>query len=108
MGASLGNLGEGSYAVGVCVEGGSGTGVSPYRGPVGGPGEGGPSTGNFERWMKVSLGMGHLSLKRLTADGLKGGLLDWVPWVMKGRLWGWVYQLGNLELACLPRTSRDG
>jgi len=34
------------------VEEGSGTGVSLYRGPVGGAREGGPSTGNFERWMK--------------------------------------------------------
>jgi len=32
MGASLGNLGEGSYAVGLCVEESSGMGVSPYRG----------------------------------------------------------------------------
>jgi len=40
MEASLGNLGEGSYAGGLCVEESSGTGVSPYRGPVGGPGEG--------------------------------------------------------------------
>jgi hypothetical protein len=31
MGASLGNLGEGAYARGLCVEEGSGTGVSPYR-----------------------------------------------------------------------------
>jgi len=43
------NLGDGSYAGGLCVEEGSGMGVSPYRGLVGGPGEGGPSTGNFER-----------------------------------------------------------
>ena len=48
MGASLGNLGEGSYAGGLCVEEGSGTGVSPYRGPVGEPGEGNPSTGDFK------------------------------------------------------------
>jgi len=40
MEASLGNLGEGSYVGGLCVEKSSGTGVSPYRGPVGGPGEG--------------------------------------------------------------------
>jgi hypothetical protein len=31
--------------------------------------------------------MGRLSLKRLTAEGLEGGLLHWVPWVMTGRLW---------------------
>ena len=31
MGASLGNLGKGSYAGGLRVEEGSGTGVSPYR-----------------------------------------------------------------------------
>ena len=39
-GASLGNLGEGSYARFLCVEG-SGMGLSPYRGPAGEPGEGG-------------------------------------------------------------------
>ena len=48
VGASLGNLGKGSYARGLCVEEGSGMGVSTYRGPIGEPGEGGPSTGNFE------------------------------------------------------------
>jgi len=48
MGESLVNLGEGSYAGGLCVEEGSGMGASPYRGPVGGPGEEGPSTGNFK------------------------------------------------------------
>jgi hypothetical protein len=68
MRASLGNLGEGSYARGLRVEG-SGTGVSPYMGPVGGPGEGSPSNWNFKRWIKGALGMGHLSLKRLNADG---------------------------------------
>jgi hypothetical protein len=51
MGASLGNLGEGSYARGVYVEDDSGTGISPYMGPVGGPKEG-VRVGNFERWMK--------------------------------------------------------
>jgi len=69
MGASLGNLEEGSYAGGLCVKEGSRTGVSPYRGPIGGPGEWGPSTRNTERWMKGALGMGHLSLKRLTEEG---------------------------------------
>jgi len=48
MGSSLENLEEGSYGGGFCVEEGSGTGVSPYRGPGGGPVEGGPSTGNVE------------------------------------------------------------
>ena len=46
-------------------------------------------------------------------EGLEGGLLDWRPWVMKGRLWGWASlfmgaQLGNLEWAHLPGTLRDG
>jgi hypothetical protein len=41
MGASLGNLGEGSYASGLCVEEGCGMVVSPYRDPIGEPGEGG-------------------------------------------------------------------
>jgi hypothetical protein len=48
VGALLGNLEECLYAGGLCVEEGSGTGVFPYRGPIGGPGEGAPSTGNFE------------------------------------------------------------
>jgi len=48
MGASLENLGEDSYARVLSVEEGSGMGVSPYRGPVGGSGRGGPLTGNFE------------------------------------------------------------
>ena len=41
MGASLGNLGEDSYARGLCVEDGSLMGVSPYRGPIGEPWGGG-------------------------------------------------------------------
>jgi hypothetical protein len=54
-----------------------------------------------------------LSLKRLSAQGLWGGLLYWGPWVMKGRLWGQASifmgaQLGNLEWAHLHRTLRDG
>ena len=40
IGALLGNLGEGSYAGGLCAEESSGMGVPPYRGPIGGPGEG--------------------------------------------------------------------
>jgi len=48
MGASLGNLGEGLSAVALCVEEGSGMCICPYRGPVGGTGEEGPSTGNIK------------------------------------------------------------
>jgi hypothetical protein len=81
-------------------------------GPRWGTWETGPSTGNFERWMKGALGMGPLSLKRLTAEGLEGWLFYWVPWVMKGRLWGRASlsvgaQVGNLEWACLT-GDRDG
>ena len=36
---------------------------------------GGLSTRNFERWMKRAVGMERLSLKRLTSEGPKGGLL---------------------------------
>jgi hypothetical protein len=32
--------------------------------------------------------MGLLSMKRLTAEGLELDVLYWLPWVMKGRLWG--------------------
>jgi len=38
--------------------------------------------------MKGALGMELLSLKRLSAEDLEGGLLYWGPWVMKGRLCG--------------------
>ena len=48
MGASSGNLGENSYARGLCVEEGSGMGVYPYRGPIGEPAEGDLSSRNFE------------------------------------------------------------
>jgi hypothetical protein len=63
--------------------------------------------------MKGALGIGCLSLKRLTAKGLEGGLLYRGPWVMKGRLWGQASLfmgtlLVNLEWACLPGTLRDG
>jgi len=37
--------------------------------------EGGSSAGDFERWLKGALRKVRLSLKRLTAEGLKGGLL---------------------------------
>ena len=40
IGASLGNLGVGSFSGDLCVEEGSETGVSQYRGPGGGCGEG--------------------------------------------------------------------
>jgi hypothetical protein len=56
--------------------------------------------------------MGHLSLKRLTAEVLEGGLLYWASWVMKGRLRGWESlfmgaQLGDLEWALLPESLMD-
>jgi len=50
MGNLLRNLGEYSYARGLCMEEGSETGVSRYRGLVVGHGEGDPSAGNYERW----------------------------------------------------------
>ena len=63
--------------------------------------------------MKGALGMGRLSQKRLTAEGLEGRLLYWVPLVMKGRFWGQAFlfmgaQLGNLEWNRLPETLRNG
>ena len=38
--------------------------------------EEGSSTGDFERWMKGTLGMEHLSLKRISVEGLEGGPLQ--------------------------------
>jgi len=62
---------------------------------------------------KGGYGMGCLSLKRLTAEDLEGGILYWVPWVMKRRLWGWASlfigaQLHNLVWTRLPGTLGDG
>jgi len=65
MVASLGNLGEGSHTEVLCVEEGSGTGVSPHRGPVGKPVEVGPSIGNFEISLKEGSGYG-ASLRELS------------------------------------------
>jgi hypothetical protein len=53
-----------------------------------------------------------LSLKRLTAEGLKGVLLYWGPWVMRRKLWRQASlfmgaQLGSLEWAPLLGTLRD-
>jgi len=62
MGASLGNPGEDSYSLGLCVEEGSGMGVSPYRGPVGGPGEGVHILGTLRISCWRALAMEHLSL----------------------------------------------
>ena len=103
----MGNLGEGLYAGGLCVEEGSRMGLSPHRCPVWGPGEWGPSTVNFERWMKGAVGMGHLS-----EEAHCGSILCCVHWAMKGSLWGRASlfmgaQLGNLEWARLPETLRD-
>jgi hypothetical protein len=99
MEAFLGNLGEGSYAGALHVEEGFGAcwgtwrGVSIYQelwelagggrwrwaflsvGTTLGNLEGGSSTKDFERSIKGALGMGCLSLKRLSVEGLWGGYL---------------------------------
>jgi hypothetical protein len=41
--------------------------------------EGGSSIGEFQRWMKKALGIGHFSLKRLTVDSLWGVFCHWGP-----------------------------
>ena len=113
MGGSLGNVGDGLYAGTYVWKKVLGQ-VSLHIGaPLGDLGRGGTSTGSVQRWMKGSLGMGHLSLKRLTTEGLEGGLLYWIPWVMKRRLWGRAAlfmgtQLGNTEWVRLSGALRDG
>jgi hypothetical protein len=69
---------EGTYARNLRVEEVSGEGVSSYRGSVGGPGERGPSNGNFDRRIKGSTGMWLLFLKTHIAEGLEGEFLYWV------------------------------
>ena len=62
MGASLGNLGEGSYAGGLCLEEDSGTCVSPCRGPLGNLGRGVHLPGTLKISWKRALAIEHLSL----------------------------------------------
>jgi hypothetical protein len=42
--------------------------------------EGISTSRDFERWMKVALGMECYSLEGLSAQGLRGGFLYWGPW----------------------------
>jgi hypothetical protein len=56
-----------------------GTDISLYGGSVGQPGMG-LSTGDFERWLKGTLEVGHLSLWELCEGNLEGGLPCWGPW----------------------------
>ena len=89
-------------------------GVSLRRGPVGGPGEGGASTGNFEYSVKVGPGCGaSLSMGAMLGEPGRGAPLRGALKVMKGRLWGWASlcmwaQLGNLEWVHLPGSLRYG
>jgi hypothetical protein len=53
--------------------------TSFHRGPIGVPGRGLPYF-DFEKWMKGSLWMEHLSLKWFSGDCFKGRPLDWGPW----------------------------
>jgi hypothetical protein len=47
-------------------------GISLYGGSVGQPGVD-SSTGDFERWLKGALGVGHLSPLELSEGNLEGG-----------------------------------
>jgi hypothetical protein len=38
------------------------------------------SNGDFERWLKWALDLGHLSLWELCEGNLEGGLRCWGPW----------------------------
>jgi hypothetical protein len=53
-------------------------GISFIGAPMGNL-EGAHLPGTFDRWIEGALGMEHLSLKRLSAEGLWGGLLYWGP-----------------------------
>ena len=83
-------------------------------GPIGGTGEGGPSTRNFENLLKEGFGYeASLSMGALLGEPGGGVPLLGALKVMKGRLWGWAsllmgVQLGNLEWAHLPETLRYG
>jgi len=74
MRALLENLGEGSYAGGLCVEEGSGTSLSPYRGPI--RGRGAP-TGNFKNYRKGGSGFGASHSVGALLEEPGEGLLCW-------------------------------
>ena len=57
--------------------------------------------------MKGALGLGQLSLKRLTVEDLQGGLLYCLPWVMKGRLWGRAFLIMGAQLDKLGLSTGD-
>jgi hypothetical protein len=90
------------------------TGVSLHSSPVGEPGEGGPSIGNFENYLKEGTGYGGSTcMGDLLREPRSGAALLGALKVMKGRLWGWVSlfmwaQLHNLEWACLQGNLGDG
>jgi len=54
-------------------------GISFHRGLAGETGKG-SSTRDLWGWMKEALGIERFSLKRLSVEGLWGGLLYWGPW----------------------------
>ena len=85
MGASLGNLGEGSYAGGLCMEEGSGTGVSPHGGPIQGPREGvGGGSVYRELWeMEEGGSRDGASLKRLRQRASREGSFTGYPGLWK-------------------------
>ena len=71
--------------------------------------EGGSSTRDFERWMNGALGMERLSLKRLSAEGLWGGLLYWGPrMICKERLWIWASLSIGAPLCLRGTWNQDG
>jgi hypothetical protein len=81
VGLVLGDWREGTLAgdPGGYTEKALDMGISFHRGPIGEPGRG-LIYQDFERWMMEALGMEHYSLKRLSAEGLWGGLLYCGPW----------------------------
>ena len=54
-------------------------GISLHVGSSGQP-RLGSSTGDFERWLKVALEVGHFSLWELCEGNLEGGFPCWGPW----------------------------
>jgi hypothetical protein len=73
MGALLGEPGGGSFFEGPedFERRALGMGISPYGGSVGQPGVSSP-TGEFETWLKGSLGVKRLSLWELCEGNLEG------------------------------------
>jgi hypothetical protein len=79
------------------MEEGSGTGVYPYRGHVGEPGERGPSTGNFDNSLNEGSGYGACLYGSCVGGTWRGGSFAGDPICYERKALEWAHLLGTLR-----------